>query len=182
VADRYWDLVAARARDANPYRFGFLQLVGVAETDAEAAREYAPHAEYFFHKLLYIPPNFQQIPGYQDHASLVRLVKAPLGERVDLRALNAKDFFDRGFVIAGSPATVRDRLIEGVKRLRIGHLMTLLHFGSMPHELCLKNIDLFCREVLPALQDIWDDQWEDRWWPERLRARRPLAAMAGGES
>ncbi|HZS01631.1 MAG TPA: LLM class flavin-dependent oxidoreductase [Chloroflexota bacterium] len=181
VADRYWDLVATKGRDANPHRFGFLQLVGVAETDAEAERVYAPHAEYFFHKLLYIPPYFQQIPGYQDHASLVRLVKAPLGEQVNLRALKAKDFFERGFVIAGSPATVRDRLIEGVKRLRIGHLMTLLHFGSMPHELCVQNIDLFCREVLPALRDLWDDQWEDRWWPERLRARRPLAAMAGGE-
>ena len=46
---------------------------------------------------------------------------------------------------------MRDRLIDGIKRLRIGHLLVLLHFGSMPHELCLKNIDLFSREVLPVL-------------------------------
>ena len=70
------------------------------------------------------------------------------------------------------PATVRDRLLDGIKRLRIGHLMVLLQFGSMPHELCLKNIDLFCREVLPSLEGLWDDEWEDRWWPERLRADR----------
>jgi len=81
-------------------------------------------------------------------------------------------------LIAGSPATVRDQLIEGVKRLRIGHLLALLHFGSMPHELCLKNIELFCREVLPHLQDFWDDEWEDRWWPQRLRKKRPVAAAA----
>src|SRR5205823_7204243 len=101
---------------------GFLQLVGVSETDA-AAEEYAAHAEYFFHKLLYTPSYYQAIPGYQDYASLVRSLKSPLRERIDLRTLSYKDFVDRGFVIAGSPSTVRDRLLEGIKRLRIGHLL-----------------------------------------------------------
>jgi alkanesulfonate monooxygenase SsuD/methylene tetrahydromethanopterin reductase-like flavin-dependent oxidoreductase (luciferase family) len=177
LGDYYWDTVAQRGRDANPYRLGFLQLVGVSESDA-AAEEYAPHVEYFFHKLLYTPQYYQAIPGYQDHPSLVRTLRAPLRERFDLRALKYKDFVERGFLIAGSAATVRDQLIEGVKRLRIGHLLALLHFGSMPHELCLKNIDLFCREVLPHLEDIWDDEWEDRWWPERLRVRRSVASAA----
>jgi hypothetical protein len=35
---------------------------------------------------------------------------------------------------------------------RIGHLLASLHFGSMPHQLSLKNIDLFCRDVLPHLE------------------------------
>jgi len=173
--------VTQRGRDANPYRLGFLQLVGVSETDAEA-EEYAPHVEYFFHKLLHTPAHYQAIPGYQDYPSLVRALKDPLRERFDLRTLSFKDFVDRGFLIAGSPATVRDRLLEGVKRLRIGHLLVLLHFGSMPHELCLKNIGLFCREVLPALQNLWDDDWEDRWWPERLRTPRPVASAPRGEA
>ena len=68
--------------------------------------------------------------------------------------------------------------MDGVKRLRMGHLSTLLHFGSMPTELCKKNIDLFGREVLPYLTDQWDDQYEDRWWPERLRAKRAAPVMA----
>jgi alkanesulfonate monooxygenase SsuD/methylene tetrahydromethanopterin reductase-like flavin-dependent oxidoreductase (luciferase family) len=175
LGDYYWDTVAKKGRDANPYRLGFLQLVGVSETDA-AAEEYARHVEYFFHNLLYTPSYYQAIPGYQDYASLLRAMREPLRERMDLRALNYKDFVERGFLIAGSPATVRDQLLEGVKRLRIGHLMVLLHFGSMDHELCMKNIELFSREVLPALEDLWDDEWDDRWWPERLRARRRAAA------
>ena len=69
--------------------------------------------------------------------------------------------------------------MDGVKRLRIGHLLTLLHFGSMPTELCKRNIDLFAREVLPHLADLWDDKYEDRWWPERLRAKGPVAAHPG---
>jgi len=181
LGDYFWDMVAKKGRDTNPYRLGFLQLIGVSETDA-AAEEYAPHVEYFFHKLLYTPSHYQAIPGYQDYPSLERTMKSPLRERFDVRDLRYKDFVDRGFLIAGSPATVRDRLIEGIKRLRIGHLLALLHFGSMPHELCMQNIELFGREVLPHLEGIWDDQWEDRWWPERLRTLRPTTAAAAGEA
>jgi len=177
LGDYYWETVARQGRDANPYRLGFLQLIGVSETDA-AAEEYAPHVEYFFHKLLYTPQYYQAIPGYQDHMSLVRALKAPLRERFDLRALKYKDFVERGFLIAGSARTVRDQLIDGIKRLRIGHLLALLHFGSMPHQLCLENIDRFCRDVLPSLQDLWDDEWEDRWWPQRLQPKQPVASAA----
>jgi alkanesulfonate monooxygenase SsuD/methylene tetrahydromethanopterin reductase-like flavin-dependent oxidoreductase (luciferase family) len=172
LGDHFWETVVKKGREPNPYRLGFLQLIGVSETDA-AAEEYGPHAEYFFHKLLNTPPYYQAIPGYQDHASLSRAMRSPLRERFDLRTLRYKDFLERGFVIAGSPKTVREALTDAVKRLRIGHLLALLHFGSMPTELCRKNIDLFCREVLPQIEDIWDDEWEDRWWPERLRSKRP---------
>ena len=103
-------------------------------------------------------------------------MKTPLRQRGDNRELKYKDFVERGYLITGSPATVRDQLIEAVKRLRVGHLLALLHFGSMPHELCQKNIELFCREVLPHVQDLWDDEWEDRWWPQRLRKQRPMTA------
>jgi hypothetical protein len=80
--------------------------------------------------------------------------------------------------MVGSPKTVREQLMEYMKRLRVGHLLSLLHFGSMPTELCKRNIDLFGREVLPHLEPLWDDEYEDRWWPQRLRAKRPAAAMA----
>jgi hypothetical protein len=88
------------------------------------------------------------------------------------------DFVENQFVIAGSPASVKDQLEEAIKKLRVGNLMVLLHIGSMPHGLTLKNIDLFSREVLPHLRDLWDDQWENLWWPERLRAKRRLASAA----
>jgi hypothetical protein len=49
----------------------------------------------------------------------------------------------------------------------------------MPHELTLKNIDLFGREVLPHLRHIWDDEgWENHWWPEKIRAQRGDVAAA----
>ena len=84
-----------------------------------------------------------------------------------------RDFAEDQFVIVGSPATVRDQLKEAIETLRIGNLMILLQIGSMPHELTLKNTDLFFNEVAPALRDMWDDEWENRWWPKRLRQARP---------
>jgi alkanesulfonate monooxygenase SsuD/methylene tetrahydromethanopterin reductase-like flavin-dependent oxidoreductase (luciferase family) len=97
----------------------------------------------------------------------------------DPKTLRYKDFVNKGYVIAGSPATVRERLVEEViKRLHVGNLMLLIQIGSMPHELTLKNTELLAREVLPGLRDIWDDKgWENHWWPKSLRgARQPAAA------
>ena len=66
-----------------------------------------------------------------------------------------------------------------IKGLHVGNLMVLVQIGSMPHELTLKNIDLFAREVLPGLREIWDDEgWENHWWPERLRGSRQPAGAA----
>jgi hypothetical protein len=88
---------------------------------------------------------------------------------------------EREFVVVGSPATVRERLEAMARRLNVGHLMTILQFGSMPHEQARKNIELFGREVLPHLQRVWQDEgWDNRWWPERLRhtPERPLRQAA----
>jgi hypothetical protein len=75
-------------------------------------------------------------------------------------------------VVVGSPATVREKLEAMAKRLNVGHLMVALQFGSMPHAQAKKNIELFGREVLPHLQNLWEDQpWENHWWPKRLRKR-----------
>jgi alkanesulfonate monooxygenase SsuD/methylene tetrahydromethanopterin reductase-like flavin-dependent oxidoreductase (luciferase family) len=176
VMDRYWQRAEAHGRDANPYRGAFLQLVGVAETDEQAERLFGPHIEYFYHKGLHLPPQYLAPPGYSDYKSLLNLFKSGmLGKyadyTVDLKPLRAKDMIREGFVVIGSPATVRDQLLDMSKRLHIGHLMTVLQFGSMPHELAMRNIELFGREVLPHLQGLWDDEgWENHWWPERLGA------------
>jgi hypothetical protein len=44
----------------------------------------------------------------------------------------------------------------------------------MPRELTLKNTELFAREVMPAVKDIWNE-YEDPWWPQRLGQPLPTA-------
>ena len=46
--------------------------------------------------------------------------------------LSWKDLVDDAFVIAGSPETVRQRLEDLVKTLRVGNLFLLFHIGNMP--------------------------------------------------
>jgi len=176
IMDRFWSRAEEKGRDANPYRASFLQLVGVAETDQRAEEEFGKHVEYFYHKLLHQPPQYIAPPGYTDYKSLLNFFMA--GPNLlqfsdlatQLKPLKAKDMIEKGFVVIGSPATVREQLTEMAKRLNVGHLMTVLQFGSMPHAQAKKNIEMFGREVLPHLQKLWrDTKWENHWWPKRLR-------------
>ena len=120
-------------------------------------------------------------PGNQDYRSLVATVAKPLRRAEDPKTLRYRDFVEKGYVIAGSPATVRDRLKEEViKGLNVGNLMVLLQIGSMPHELTLENIDLFARKVLPDLRGIWNREgWVNDRRPEGLRDA-PAPQPAGG--
>jgi alkanesulfonate monooxygenase SsuD/methylene tetrahydromethanopterin reductase-like flavin-dependent oxidoreductase (luciferase family) len=179
LMDGYWDVVSKRGREPNPYRAGFLQLVAVSETDARAEEEYARHVEYFYHKCLHIPGPWFSPPGNQDYRSLLASIRNPVRRPENPKDLSYRDFVEKGYVIAGSPATVRQRLEEEVvKTLRVGNLMLLVQIGSMPHELTLKNITLLAREVLPHLRGIWDDEgWVNHWWPSRLRNAAPRPAV-----
>jgi alkanesulfonate monooxygenase SsuD/methylene tetrahydromethanopterin reductase-like flavin-dependent oxidoreductase (luciferase family) len=188
IMDGFWEFVEQSGLAPNPYRAGFLQLVAVSETDAKAEEEYAPHIRYFYDKCLHIAPELLSIPGHQDYRSLVHSVKNlnPKQAELMMQVPNWKyrDFVENQFVIAGSPATVRDQLMAAVRKLRVGNLMVLLHIGSMPHELTLKNIELFAREVAPHFRGVWDDEgWSNDWWPQRLRdnAIKAAAEMRAGK-
>ena len=81
-------------------------------------------------------------------------------------------------VIAGSPATVVDHIKELAKDLNVGHLLLLMQVGSMDHELTKYNTRLFAEKVMPHIRDIWDDEWEDHWWPSGARRPQTQPAMA----
>ncbi len=177
IVDRYWERIAQQELDRNPFRLGFLQLVVVSESDAQAEKDYTEHLRYFFNKCQWIAPHFLSAPGYQDHPSLVHTIKTSKSRESrasgQWRDLSYSDFIDRQFVVGGSPSSVVDQLKDAVKRLNVGNLMVLLHIGSMPHELTLKNIELFGKEVLPHLRSMWEDEWDNKWWPERIKEGAP---------
>ncbi|MGH7186692.1 MAG: LLM class flavin-dependent oxidoreductase, partial [Pseudomonadota bacterium] len=182
IMDGFWQTIEGLGVDDNPYRAGFLQLVCVADTDAEAERLYFPHVHYFYQKCLNVWEGFAEAPGYRTPATIKAGVRAQFGAKAkQMRSqMTWKTYVDNGYVIAGSPATVRDQLLEAARNLRIGHLMVLLQIGSMPHELTLENMDLFAREVLPSLRSLWDDEgWVNHWWPASLRGAKPKPALAG---
>ena len=174
VVNGFWDRVAERGLDDNPHRLGFLQLVCVSETDQSAEQEYAEHVKYFYRKMLRIHPPYAEAPGYRSINSIRESNRPQIREEAQKAAgeLEWKDFIEQGHVIAGSPETVRDQLVEAAKMLRVGHLMCLLHIGSMPKELTLKNTELFAKEVMPAVKNLWTE-YPDPWWPEKVNTTSP---------
>src|SRR5438876_1351209 len=84
VMKGYWDVVEKKGRDHNPYRAGFAQVVAVAETDALAEKEYAPHLDYFFNRCLHISDNFADAPGYRTLKTVEAGLKAQVGSFADM--------------------------------------------------------------------------------------------------
>ena len=84
-------------------------------------------------------------------------------------ALTFKDLREQGNIVAGTPSQVTEQLEQVIKDLRIGHLMILNQFGSIPHATAMENIKLTAQKVVPNLRHLWPE-WEDKWWPHALRS------------
>jgi alkanesulfonate monooxygenase SsuD/methylene tetrahydromethanopterin reductase-like flavin-dependent oxidoreductase (luciferase family) len=177
VLSNFWETMEKSGVDRNPYRAGFAQQICISETDAKAEEEYLEHCSYFFNKCLHIPPYFFEAPGYRTRRSTEFAIKTNQpGQIAQTAALekNWKTLTEEGLIVAGSPATVADQLIEAAKDLRFGNLIALLQIGSMPHDLTEKNITLFAEEVMPRLRHLWaEDGWEHKWWPQGAGTRAP---------
>jgi alkanesulfonate monooxygenase SsuD/methylene tetrahydromethanopterin reductase-like flavin-dependent oxidoreductase (luciferase family) len=182
--EKYFDTLASNGLDDNPYRAGFVQLICVADTDAEAEKLYYPHIKNFFEKAEHVPPYQTVLPG--------NLPKKALEYFYDNRHIHHhkasyghytwKDVIEQARVIAGSPETVAQQLEEAVRTLRIGHLICLMQIQSMDNELTRHSMKLFGEKVMPKVQHIWDDEGhQDHWWPERGRARGREMAAASAE-
>ena len=80
-------------------------------------------------------------------------------------SLSWKDLVEGGFVIAGSPDTVRERCAQMIETLHVGHVFGLFHIGDMPDEKTRHSSKLFAERVMPHLRDAWPE-WadDDRWW------------------
>jgi alkanesulfonate monooxygenase SsuD/methylene tetrahydromethanopterin reductase-like flavin-dependent oxidoreductase (luciferase family) len=122
--------------------------VYVAETDAKARAEFEPHVWHFAKKLL--PGINIAPPGYTSARSAVKVV-ASIGDFM-LNIETWKEIEEGDYVICGSPATVRQKLVELAKWMGVGNILTLCQLATLPADLTRKNMDLFASEVMPHLR------------------------------
>jgi len=47
-----------------------------------------------------------------------------------------------------------------------------LQFGNMGGDLTRYNTKLFAERVLPQIKDLFDDEWEDQWWPKPMPSQQ----------
>jgi len=187
--DGFWQEMDRLGKDRNPYRAGFLQFVGVAETRDEAYRLYREPAEYFYGRCLHVDPRFAGAPGYTSEATqragvVGQVAQVARMRRFDTLAREMDAIVEKGYVIIGSPDEVAAQLKEVAVNLNVGHLMLLCQFGNMGKDLAKYNTKIFAEKVMPQLTDMFSE-WEDSWWPRPMNrnARAPLtpfqpAAMA----
>jgi hypothetical protein len=92
-----------------------------------------------------------------------------------------KELVDERYIVAGSPATVRQQLEELAKSLRVGHLLLGLHIGSAPIDLTNRSTYLAATEVIPHLRQLWCE-YEDRWWPKAMPAAQRVTPGAQSDA
>jgi len=174
IFDRYWEAADKHGVPRNPYRVGFVQSVVVSETDERAEVEYGKYVENAFRQGPgSVPLHYMGLPGYVEPRGVEAMLRDPgdFGLAAELRHVTFGRLAEARSVIAGSPATVREQILEFTKEFGIGNLLVMLQMGGMPHELTMKNIQLFAEEVLPYLREQWTDEgWENTWWPSGLAA------------
>jgi alkanesulfonate monooxygenase SsuD/methylene tetrahydromethanopterin reductase-like flavin-dependent oxidoreductase (luciferase family) len=133
-----------------PSQLGWPAIVYVAETDEQARREFEPHFWYLVRKGLRLPRELMFPPGHTSVESLMR-VAGPKRKFVT-QLTSWSEVEDGLYAVVGSPATVRDRMREALKQTGCGIVQAIFQVGSMPHELTLKNMTLFARDVMPILR------------------------------
>lgn len=190
VVDGFWDYVDQRGGDTNPNRMAFTQICCVAETDEQAEKDYAEAVNYFYTRQN-VNPMFAQPPGYRTVKSIAHDIEMRGASRLSnedrMRAARGEmsfwEYDEKGYIIAGTPERVRQRIRELATDLRIGQLIPTLHMGNLSEELAAKNTQLFGTEVIPYLRDLWADL-PDHWTPEvsqqRVNANMPQVAGVAG--
>jgi alkanesulfonate monooxygenase SsuD/methylene tetrahydromethanopterin reductase-like flavin-dependent oxidoreductase (luciferase family) len=184
----FWDEMDRLGKDRNPYRAGFIQFIGVAESRQQAFDLYTEPAEYFYGRCLHVDPRFALPPGYVTEATQRAGIESQIaqaaaraagkelptiGIRHQRIARNMQEYVDAGYILIGSPDEVAEQLRECAKQLNVGNFMLLLQFGNMSKELAKYNTRLFAEGVAPKVRGLFSE-WEHRWWPRPM----PRSAQA----
>jgi alkanesulfonate monooxygenase SsuD/methylene tetrahydromethanopterin reductase-like flavin-dependent oxidoreductase (luciferase family) len=129
--------VTAGGAGAPTLRFGMMRNIYVGESDA-AARDRAVEAmEVFYHQfsMLWRHHDDPRYTGPLDFASAI----------------------DHGLVIAGSAATVRERLAAMLRESGCNHFAGAFAFGSLSYEETRSSLARFGDEVAPVLRELIPD-------------------------
>jgi alkanesulfonate monooxygenase SsuD/methylene tetrahydromethanopterin reductase-like flavin-dependent oxidoreductase (luciferase family) len=134
---------------AKPEQMGWGVPIYVAETDAQARKEFEPHFWYFVRNLLKgisIAP-----PGYTSPQSAAAIMK---NHHFFLSEKKTWSEIEEGvYAIVGSPETVRQKLAHYQKELGVGVVLTGCQTGTLSFEESRKSMELLAREVIPHVRN-----------------------------
>jgi len=148
--ERLRELSAARGHAVKPSDTPIGVMAYVADTEAEAEREFKPHVGYFFENLLRTSPRFLAPPGYvgleQFHA------RASSGHDKAHGHFDWNSATQHSRIIAGTPERVAETIAHWADEANSSTIVCHLHLGDMPHWKTVKNLTLFAEQVIPRLR------------------------------
>ncbi len=169
-------------------RLGYLVLVGVGETEAEGkafARKVKGYLETtsktFAHFLsppgyVPVPAKVKQFRARQAGGGSASLQSDRAGNPLNYATASVEQLIETGAVFAGTPDQVYAQIKELYEYVGgFGHLLAMMHGGTLTHAETLKSMTLFSREVLPRLQELRPPPLRDEEQLDRLRALNAVA-------
>ena len=187
----FWEEMERLGKDRNPYRAGFLQFVGVAETRERGARALPRAGRVLLRPLparrpaLRVAARLHRARRRSARACSRRWRRPPRRRaRASARLRRPALRGDRraGLRDHRQPRRSRRAAARGGVELNVGQLMLLLQFGNMNRDLALYNTELFAKRVMPQLAGLFEDEWENRWWPKPLAAARARACRGRADA
>jgi alkanesulfonate monooxygenase SsuD/methylene tetrahydromethanopterin reductase-like flavin-dependent oxidoreductase (luciferase family) len=121
-------------------KIGLGRFIVVGETDAEAMRLAGRAYRPWYDSFTYLP---RLLGRTQSHP----------------RPSEFEPLMARGQGVAGSPATVRDLLAAQLAETGCNYVVGQFAFGDMTRDEALASIELFSREVMPALRETSNDRF-----------------------
>ncbi|WP_069804401.1 LLM class flavin-dependent oxidoreductase [Thermogemmatispora onikobensis] len=133
--------------EAQPEQLAFCVPIAIAETDDLAMKEGERYMMWLFQKAMKVPTEFFMPPGYMS----LRSIRAAIENRASFGFGDTtfRELVEQGVVIAGSPATVIEKLSYYTEVLHAGMLVTGGCTDGMPDYLVLKHQEMMAKEVMP---------------------------------
>ncbi len=133
----------------------------VADSKAQALREYGPHILYF-NRTLFSHGNFTEVEtqrqtGYSTAASTDYVrpenLRAAANLRSEFRNLTMAQLEEQAETMPmGTADEVAERIIAAAESAGANTVQLAMNRGALPHELFMAQIERFAAEVLPKLQ------------------------------
>jgi alkanesulfonate monooxygenase SsuD/methylene tetrahydromethanopterin reductase-like flavin-dependent oxidoreductase (luciferase family) len=159
IAQKPWETTEAEIRT---YREEFLRqnaeeapkpiicvFVGVHESAAEAQRLRDVYlqatAQSITEHYQFADKSFAEVEGYEYYAKLAA--------NIEKHGEDAFNSFLADLQVWGTPDVVTEKLLDYSNRIDAGAVLVDLSFGDMSQEEANRNVDLFCKEVLPHLHN-----------------------------
>ena len=146
---RYREYAAADGWEPGPEKFAFMICAHVNDTD-EKAQESGKAFLWRMNYPLRGPREYWSPPGYTSRAGAAAVAAR---RPTPLHEMSYEELQNRYHLVVGSPDTVIEKLRHIRDELGVGSLLLEAQGGQLSHRDTMRSIELFGKEVIPALKE-----------------------------